>query len=183
MRKTMLRITGILCILFILLLLFHLLAPAKWLLSLLITCGTFLYHFLMRLTIGYLIPNKFSGRENWFRQKKWEPRLYEKLNVQAWKQHMPTFDPDSFDLTKHTLNDVIATMCKSEVVHEAIILFSFLPLFAAIPFGEFPVFLLTSLFAALVDTMFVIMQRYNRPRLMELRDRREARAKRHKTEE
>ena len=175
MRKTMLRITGILCILFILLLLFHLLAPAGWLLSLLITCGTFLYHFLMRLAVGYLIPDKFTGKENWFRQKKWEPRLYEKLNVQAWKKHMPTFDPDSFDLSRHTL--------KSEVVHEVIILFSFLPLFAAIPFGEFPVFLLTSLFAALIDTMFVIMQRHNRPRLMELRDRREARAQRHKTEE
>ncbi|MBR6810660.1 MAG: hypothetical protein IKM64_10305 [Clostridia bacterium] len=183
MRKTMLRITGILCILFVLLLICQLYSPAGWLLSLLITCGTFLYHFLMRLAVGYLVPNRFTGRENWFRQKKWEPGLYERLNVQAWKKHMPTFDPESFDLSRNSLNDVIATMCKSEVVHEMIILFSFLPLFAAIPFGEFPVFLFTSLFAALIDTMFTIMQRYNRPRLTELRDRREARARRHKTEE
>ncbi|MBR6753536.1 MAG: hypothetical protein IKM05_05855 [Clostridia bacterium] len=183
MRKAMLRITGILGALFIGLLIFHLLAPAGWLFSLLITCGTFLYHFLMRLAVGYLIPNRFTGRENWFRQKRWEPKLYEKLNVQAWKRHMPTFDPESFDLSRHSLNDVIGTMCKSEVVHEVIILFSFLPLFAAILFGEFLVFLITSLFAALIDTLFVILQRYNRPRLMELRDRREARAKRHQTED
>lgn len=183
MRKAMLQITLALCILFVLLLLFYLSAPAPWLLSLLITCATFLYHFLMRLAVGHLIPNRFTGRENWFRQKKWEPKLYEKLNVQAWKGHMPTFDPPSFDLSKHSLNDVIATMCKSEVVHEVIILFSFLPLLAAIPFGEFPVFLLTSLFAAAVDALFVLLQRYNRPRLMALRDRREARIKRHQTEE
>lgn len=183
MRKTMLRITGILGALFIGLLIFHLLFPAGWLLSLLITCGTFLYHFLMRLGIGYLIPNRFTGREKWFRPKNWEPRLYEKLNVQAWKRHMPTFDPESFDLSRHSLNDVIGTMCKSEVVHEVIIPFSFLPLLASILFGEFLVFLLTSLFAAFIDTLFVILQRYNRPRLMELRDRREARAKRHQTED
>ena len=183
MRKAILRITGLLGILFALLLIFHLLAPTGWLLSLLITCGTFLYHFLMRLVVGYLMPSRFTGREKWFQQRKWEPGLYEKLNVQAWKRHMPTFDPDSFDLSKHSLNDVIATMCKSEAVHEVIILFSFLPLLAAVPFGAFPVFLLTSLFAAWVDTMFVILQRYNRPRLMELRERREARAKRHQTED
>ncbi len=183
MRKAILRITGVLGILFALLLIFHLLAPAGWLLSLLITCGTFLYHFLMRLAVGYLMPSWFTGREKWFQQRKWEPGLYEKLNVQAWKRHMPAFDPNSFDLSKHSLNDVIATMCKSEAVHEVIILFSFLPLLAAVPFGAFPVFLLTSLLAAWVDTMFVILQRYNRPRLMELRSRREARAKRHQTEE
>ena len=183
MRKAMLRITGILGALFISLLVFHQLAPAGWLLSLLITCGTFLYHFLMRLAVGYLMPNRFTGRENWFRQKQWEPKLYEKLNVQSWKKHMPTFDPESFDLSRHSLNDVIGTMCKSEVVHEVIILFSFLPLFAAILFGEFLVFLITSLLAAAFDTLFVILQRYNRPRLMELRDRREARAKRHQTED
>jgi len=183
MRKAMLRFTGVLGILFILLLVLQLCIPADWLLSLLITCGTFLYHFLMRLMVGHLIPNRFSGKENWFQQKNWEPKLYEKLNVQVWKRHMPTFAPESFDLSRHSLNDVIITMCKSEVVHEVIILFSFLPLLAAIPFGAFPVFLLTSLFAAAIDTMFIIMQRYNRPRLMELRDRREARQKRRQTEE
>lgn len=182
MRKAMLRITAALSILFALLLVFQLCSPAGWLLSLLITCGTILYHFLMRLAAGYLIPSRFTGKEAWFQQKKWEPKLYEKLNVQAWKKHMPTFDPESFDLSRHSLNDVIITMCKSEAVHEVIIFFSFLPLLAAIPFGEFPVFLITSIFAALIDTLFVIMQRYNRPRLMQLQKRREARTRR-KTEE
>lgn len=183
MRKAMLRITGVLGILFLLLLACQFCFPAGWLFSLLITCGTFLYHFLMRLAVGHLIPSRFTGSERWFQQKKWEPKLYEKLNVQAWKMHMPTFDPDSFDIAKHGLNEVIGAMCKSEVVHEVIILFSFLPMLAAFPFGAFPVFLLTSLFAAFIDTAFVILQRYNRPRLMELRDRREARQKRHQTEE
>ena len=44
---------------------------------------------------------------------------------------------------------------------------AFLLLFA-IPFGAFPVFLLTSLGAALTDAVFVIVQRYNRPRVIRL---------------
>jgi hypothetical protein len=47
-------------------------------------------------------------------------------------------------------------------------LLSFLPLLAAIPFGAFPAFLITSLAAACFDTVFVIMQRFNRPRLIKL---------------
>lgn len=182
MRKAMLLTTVLLGILFLFLLFFQLYTPASWLLSLLITCGTVLYHFAMRLAVGSLLPQRFSGKEKWFRPKTWEPKLYEKLNVQAWKKHMPTYAPDTFDLTGHSLKEIIASMCHAEAVHEVIILFSFLPLLAAIPFGEFPVFLITSVFAALTDTLFVIMQRYNRPRLMQLQQRREARAKR-KTEE
>ena len=49
-----------------------------------------------------------------------------------------------------------------------IVILSFLPLFAAIPFGAFPVFLLTSLLSAMYDLSFVIMQRFNRPRIIRL---------------
>lgn len=38
----------------------------------------------------------------------------------------------------------------------------------AIPFGAFPAFLLTSLGAELTDAAFVIVQRYNRPRVIRL---------------
>ena len=49
-----------------------------------------------------------------------------------------------------------------------IIVFSFLPVFAAIPFGSLPVFVITSVLAACYDAIFVVMQRYNRPRIMRL---------------
>ena len=37
-----------------------------------------------------------------------------------------------------------------------------------IPWGEFWVFFITSLVAAIFDSIFVMLQRYNRPRIMKL---------------
>lgn len=48
---------------------------------------------------------------------------------------------------------------------------SFLPLLAAIPFGSFWVFFLTSLGGALFDLSLAILQRYNRPRVLRLAGR------------
>lgn len=75
---------------------------------------------------------------------------------------------EDFSLEKHSWEEIVVTTCGSELVHEWIIVFSFVPLLFAIPFGEFMVFFLTSIGAAIVDVMFVIMQRYNRPRLMRM---------------
>ena len=63
----------------------------------------------------------------------------------------------------------------SELVHSFIVLFSFLPLLLAIPFGEFPVFVITSFLAAGIDCVFLLLQRYNRPRILRLLARKEAR--------
>ena len=49
---------------------------------------------------------------------------------------------------------------------------SFIPIFAAIPFGALGVFITTSVLAACYDGMFVIMQRYNRPRIVRLIEKR-----------
>ena len=48
---------------------------------------------------------------------------------------------------------------------------SFLPLAAAIPLGAFWVFFITSLGGALFDLSLVILQRYNRPRILRLAQR------------
>ena len=85
---------------------------------------------------------------------------------------MPTYDPKVFDSKLHTWDEIAQAMCQAELVHEVIVLLSFLPLFAAIPFGAFPVFLITSLISALYDLSFVIMQRYNRPRVVRIFEKR-----------
>lgn len=144
-------------------------------LTLAITFGTIGYHFVMRLVIGLvvnkLIKHPFLYNNRWFSSKSFEKYLYRKLKVKNWKRKMPTYNPDSFSLEKHTLEEIIQNMCISEIVHEVIIVFSFFPLFMAIPFGTFPVFLITSICAACVDATFVIMQRYNRPRLAKIMKR------------
>ena len=67
-------------------------------------------------------------------------------------------------------------MCGAEIVHEIIMVLSFLPLLAIPVFGAFPVFLITSVLAALFDGVFVMAQRYNRPRLVRILEKKEANA-------
>ena len=43
--------------------------------------------------------------------------------------------------------------------------------------GAFPVFLITSLLAAAFDSCFAVMQRYNRPRLVRILEKKEAKAR------
>lgn len=138
--------------------------PESWLLSLIISCGTTCYHFSMRLWIGTLIP-PVKKDHSWFRPKKWEAPVYRLLRVKAWKKHLPTYDPQQFSLEENTLEQVIHNMRHAEIVHEVIMVCSFLPLLAIPAFGAWPVFLITSILAALFDGLFVMAQRYNRPRL------------------
>ena len=75
--------------------------------------------------------------------------------------------PEAFSVERGLIYIAKAT-CQAELVHEIIIALSFAPMLLAIPFGDFFVFASTSLAAALVDTVFVIIQRYNRPRLVKI---------------
>ena len=150
--------------------------PRDWLLSVLISTGTVFYHFAMRLAVGAVVPKMMShpGRRKWFAQRSFEPKLYKVLRVKQWKDHMPTYDPASFSLRENTLEQVINNCCVSEIVHEVIICFSFIPLLFTFLWGAFPIFLITSVLAAGIDGCFAIMQRYNRPRLVRILEKKEA---------
>lgn len=152
-------------------LLYHRFHSALWY-SLAITFGTIGYHFVMRLLVGLVynvcMKNRADYSKPWYRQKSFEPRLYEKLRVKSWKEKMPTYESDLFNPRKHSWNEIAQAMCQAELVHETIVVLSFLPLAATYWFGSFPVFLITSALSALLDLTFVIMQRYNRPRVVHL---------------
>ena len=75
---------------------------------------------------------------------------------------------DFFDIKKRTLKEIIGATCQAEIVHEIIVILSFLPIILSVWFGELAVFIITSIISALIDTIFIIMQRYNRPRLIKL---------------
>ena len=140
--------------------------------SMAITFGTISYHFVMRLAVGYIINgifhNNFDYNKKWFQEKKFEKHLYKVLKVKKWKDKMPTFAPDMLDLKTHTLEEIAGAMCQSEVVHSVIALLCFVPIFAALIWGTFWVFFITSVLSACVEIMFVIMQRYNRPRIIKI---------------
>ena len=88
--------------------------------------------------------------------------------VKSWKDKMPTYDADTFSLELHSMEEIVMAMCQSEIVHVIIVVLSFVPLLFYIWFESFAVFLITSLLAAGFDMMFVVMQRYNRPRKIKL---------------
>lgn len=141
-------------------------------LSLVITMGTTLYHFAMRLVVGFFydrtMNNKANVRRWWYQPKGFEAGLYRRLNVKNWKGIMPSYESELFDPQKHTWNEIAQAMCQAELVHETIILLSFVPILFAKLFGALPVFVITSVLAAAFDMIFVIMQRYNRPRVIRI---------------
>ena len=151
-----------------------------WMLDAAITFGTTAYHFVMRLAVGYGIPRltnyDFDYRRLWFRPRAWEPAFYKKLNIRHWKKNLPTYAPEQFSLKDNSLHRVIQNMCGAELVHETIMVLSFLPLLTVPVFGAFPVFFITSVLAALYDGIFVMAQRYNRPRLVRILEKKEANA-------
>ncbi|MCM1164903.1 MAG: hypothetical protein NC299_04455 [Lachnospiraceae bacterium] len=141
-----------------------------------ITSMTICYHFTIRLVIGNITDMIMRCEADWrkprFRERKFEEKLYKKLKVRQWKSRMPTFDESAFSFEKQPIERIIGATCQSETVHELNILASLAAIFFAIPFGSLWVFIITSVLGAAYDLIFVIIQRYNRPRLLRALQRR-----------
>lgn len=155
---------------------FYYFTSKKLFLTMAITFGTTAYHFCIRLLIGALLNLKMNNKadytKKWYRVGSLEQKLYRKMQVRKWKSKMPTYDPSTFDAATHSWDEIAQAMCQSELVHELNVIFSFLPVFASIWLGAFSVFFVTSIAGAAFDFMFVIIQRYNRPRLLKMKKRR-----------
>ena len=97
--------------------------------SLAITFGTIGYHLAMRLMVGLIFDRCMHNRADyskpWYRQRRFEPGLHEKLRVRRWKGRMPTYESGLFDLHKHSWDEIAQAMCQAELVHETIAVLSF----------------------------------------------------------
>ena len=134
-----------------------------------ITFGTCFYHFAVRLIVGYTIDAIYHDKMNynrwWFRERRFEAKLYKLLRVQRWKKRLPTYNPKAFRVADHSLEEIIQATCQAELVHELNMILSFVPIVFSIWFGSLAAFIITSCVAFCFDSVFVIIQRYNRPRL------------------
>ena len=148
----------------------------KLLFSLMVTFAAVTYHIYMRTWVGLgvnaVMHNRAEYRSGWFRVSKGEERLYRLLGVNRWKNRVPTNAPENFDPRLHSWEEIAQTTCQSEVVHEWNLVLSFLPLAAAPLVGGFWAFLITGLLAAAAESLFIMIQRYNRARITRLIDRR-----------
>jgi hypothetical protein len=144
----------------------------RLLLSLAITFGTASYHIIMRLLVGLsfqaVMQNRAEPGRQWYRVGKREMAVYETLKIKRWKRKIPTFDNARFNPQLHSWDEIAQAMCQAELVHETIMILSFLPIAEGIWFGMYPVFIITSVLAAGYDLMFVMTQRYNRQRIFSL---------------
>ena len=127
------------------------------------------YHFWGRIIMGNVSKLlKINQNHWWFQEKKFEKPFYRFLRVKNWKGKALTYNPESFSLVEHSLDEVAAVMTKSEVDHwinEAISLFS---IFISLLWGEFWIFALTAVLAMIFDAQFIVIQRYNRPRILRI---------------
>lgn len=136
-----------------------------------VTSGTILYHIFIRIIVGDFVPKSFKYNSWWFVERRFEKGLYKAIGVKKWKGKMPTYDPAGYALS-NDYEAIANMMCRNEIVHEINMLLSFIPILFSIYVGKPIVFVITSIIAALVDSVFVIMQRYNRPRLVKIINRR-----------
>lgn len=147
-----------------------------WLLSCAITCGMLAYHMLARFAAPLLLypffRRKYDPNSWWFASKSWEEGLYRRLRVQKWKSRALTYAPDEFSLRLHSLEEIIINMCHAEAVHELIVVLSLVSMLGMMPFGAPAAFISTAVLSALLDSSFILIQRYNRPRLMRLAEMR-----------
>ena len=136
-----------------------------------ITAFTIMYHFWGRIilnNVSKLFKKNINYKQWLFKERKFEKKLYKILRVKDWKGKALTYNPDSFSLKEHSLEEIANTMAKSEVDHwinEAISLSTML---FAIIWGKFWIFCLTAVAAMIFDSQFIIIQRYNRPRIVKI---------------
>lgn len=137
-----------------------------------VTFGTMFYHLAVRLAVGTLMDAKYHNQmdytKKWFAEKAFEPGLYKRLQVKKWKKRLPTFNIQDFDLKSRSVTEIVQAACQAEAVHEINMALSFVPVLFSVRFGSLGVFVLTSCAAFLFDGIFVVIQRYNRPRLIRL---------------
>ena len=137
---------------------------------------TIMYHFWVRIIMGNVskLFTKFINYNDWwFKEKKFEKRLYKLLKVKEWKGKALTYNPESFSLKKHTLEEIANTMAKSEVDHWINEVISLSTLLFIIPWGRVWAFTISAIAAMIFDSQFIIIQRYNRPRIMKILEREE----------
>ena len=136
-----------------------------------ITAFTIMYHFWGRIilnNVSKLFKKNINYKQWLFKERKLEKKLYKILRVKDWKGKALTYNPESFSLKEHSLEEIANTMAKSEVDHwinEAISLSTML--FSLI-LGKFWIFCLTAVAAMIFDSQFIIIQRYNRPRIVKI---------------
>ena len=141
-----------------------------------IVAFTIMYHFWVRIIMGNvskLFKKYINYKQWWFKEKSFEKGLYKMLRVKEWKGKALTYNPESFSLKEHSLEEIANTMVKSEIDHWINEAISLSTLLFIIPWGRAWAFVISAIAAMIFDSQFIIIQRYNRPRVLNVLKREE----------
>lgn len=128
--------------------------------------------------LGQAIPGPFDPEKRPFRSRKWEQngRVYTKLAIDKWKKLVPDMSRILPDMVKKQVTPTAVTAaqaavlvqetCVAEAVHTASSLLGLVCLGLWPGWGGVLVWLVWFL---LGNLPFILIQRYNRPRLIRLR--------------
>ena len=132
---------------------------------------TIMYHFWGRIIMGNvskIFKKHINYKKVWFKERKFEKKLYKILHVKEWKGKALTYNPELFSLKDYSLEEIANTMCKCEVDHWINEVISLSTLLFAIPWGTLWAFAISAFVAMLFDGQFIVIQRYNRPRIIKI---------------
>ena len=137
--------------------------------------------------VGESLPRSwFSYDAATFKPYAWERggKIYEKFGIRRWKDHMPDMSRVMRDMMPKRLSwgmnvdqikKLITETCVAETIHRILCLLS-VGIYFIMPTGT-GVFLMI-LYILLCNVPFIMIQRYNRPQLVRLVEKLEARRER-----
>ena len=128
--------------------------------------------------LGQAIPGPFDPEKRLFRSRKWEQngRIYTKLAIDKWKKLVPDMSrilpdmvkkelPGSGAVTADQAAALVQETCRAELVHGASCLLGLAFLWLWPGWGGA---IVLAVWVLLANLPFILIQRYNRPRLMRL---------------
>ncbi len=127
------------------------------------------YHLWGRILMGTVskrFPLKYT--HPFFRERAFEKRFYGFLQVKKWKGSALTYDPSAFSLEVHSFDEIAYNMTKAETDHWMNALISLGSLLFSLLWGEAWIFAITAFLAMLFDAQFILIQRFNRPRVLRI---------------
>ena len=132
-----------------------------------------MYHFWLRIIMGNVSKLfRINCNSWWFKEKTFEQKLYRLLRVKKWKNKALTYNPELFSLKNYSLDEIAQTMTKAELDHWINEVISLSSILFAFLWGELWIFSITAIAAMIFDGQFIVIQRYNRPRILRIMERR-----------
>lgn len=136
------------------------------------------YHLWLRIIMGNVTKLfKLDYNSYWYKEKSFEKNIYKFLRVKQWKGKALTYNPELFSIKNYTPHQIALTMTKAETDHWINLVISLVSILFSLVWGEAWIFILTAVLAIAFDSQFILIQRFNRPRVLKLIEKKKSKIK------